>query len=396
MVDVKFSSRRKILLAGILLFLVLALALFSLFGHTKTFTVMPQERLQSAEEGEGLFVFYQYAPLLYSGEDMSGLDLDPNQRYPDRTPLGKLTDSLRSKGKEILDHRESLRSKGDRVQAIHFPIEGRMPLLPAAIGEEGDRENYQTPFSTQSQEGNHSYPLLGDDRPVPDLNEKARDWEEDYIESCLSSGQVLSSPYGRIILSTDGLEEWITPSILSALGPGDVRKKALGLPKRQEGLTFVEDRIFYLVVDLGQSVGERDFQPGQGVSLQIDGSIDLEGRLDRMVESKEGEALYIFSLRQGFSKISGKRYCSVKLLEDQEDAFLLPINTVASDEKGQSYCFRLDRTNSAQRVPVKILEKKGDYLYVSAKAPEDPKLPRLSAYDQVLYKPAAIQEGKNY
>lgn len=397
MTHIKFSEKSKFFLAGLLVFLILFFVLFSLFGHTKVYTVMPQESLRSVEEGEGLFVFYQYAPLLYSGEDMSGLDVDLNQRYPDLTPLGKLPDALRKKGKEILAHRETLRSKGDQLVSDQFHHEEeRIPLLPSAIGEEGDRKKYTTSFSATEREGNHQYPLLGDDRPVADLNEKGREWEEDYIIKCLSSGNILTSPYGRVVLSTDGLEEFITPSILSALGPGDVRGKKLGLPQRQNGLSFVEDRIFYLAVDLGQSVGQRDFEIGQGLPITIDGSIELEGRLDRKVESKEGESLYIFSIRDGFSRISSKRYCSVSLLKGQEDAFLLPIDTVASDESGQSYCYRLDRTHSAEKVPVTILEKKDNHLYVSAKAPEDPKLPRLSAYDQILYHPTKIQEGKNY
>lgn len=397
MPQVKLSSKTKYILAGLMALAVLAFILFSFLGHPKLYTIMPQETLQSSEEGEGLFVYYEYAPILFSGEDMSGLDLDTNRRYAAMTALGKLSDDLKVKGKAILSHSEAIKNQENLSLSPKLTQSmNRMMFLSQGLNTAEDGADYRTDFTTVPREGNHKYPQLGDDRPVPDLVENGRDWEEAYISACLSSGQVMSGPYGRILLSTDGLEEGVTPAILSGLGPRDIRGKKPGLEQKQDGLTFVEDRVFYLAVDLGRSVGERDFEVGDRVPLKVDGLFDLEGQLDRKVESKEGDVLYIFSLQNGYSKIAGKRYCSVSLLERQQDVFFLPFETVATDESGKSYCYRLDRTNSAEKVHVKIVEKKDEGFYVSAEAPEDPKAPRLSAYDQILYNPKEIQEGKNY
>lgn len=369
-------------IVGLSLLLLVLLIVFLVARRSRPHyrTLLPAVPYTCEEKGQGAFFYFEYAPLFFEEAVPETEKISIDQRFRPYTKLGNLSDQSLSRARDLLSQLEA--------EDGHEKKEDGLEKNP-------DLSDYTLSFSVRPITEAHSYPLLGDHARVLDPYRSDRAMEKNYLRRMIDQKALLSGPFGRIRKEVDGLEELFQPALLFSLEPGDLNIKNARVFSLRPGLKWVEDRLFYLALDLPARLVERPLVPGETYPLLIEEKTRLMGDLDRLVTRPDGRSLAIFSLRTGFDQLSGQRFVSAQVIEKEQDAFQLPLDAVESDGEGRYFCYRLDRANRAQKVAVQLLGKKDDIFYVAAQQ-SDPKQKSLQAFDRILLPAKKVAEGKTY
>lgn len=379
------------------LLFIFFLALISFFAFKscskpKTYTLMPEESININAQGKGLFVFYEYPVKAFEGLDFSKADFNEDERFRPDSPIIPFDENMKNRVENYIKTVDSTRPVSDTEEIT----EKAKPENKESDQEEDFKEitgNFKPSFSLKPNENPHQYPMLGDSKPVIDPNDPSKNWETKYLQKVLSGGYILAGPYGRVIKSLDGFENLISPQLLLTILPGDIERGNFKNNKLK-GLKFVEDRHFYMVMDLDDPKNSGNFKQGKNYEVELENGNKIEGVIDLIRSDKDGGKLFIFSIRTGYDKVRDKRFQDVKLYGPSVSAFRLPMACLDNDGD-KSYCYKLNYKNKAQRVNVDLLKVEDKYALV--KVPEeDKKKGDLTSYDRVLFKPQSVKEGQMY
>ncbi len=390
--NMNFRFKKSYILYILFLALISFFA-FKSFSKPKSFTLMPEESVNINSRGAGLFVFYEYPVKAFEGLDFSKSNFNDEERYRPGSQLIPLDENMRKRAENYLKSvQETIPASGEEATKEEAKTD--------KTGEKNlDKEFkdktsiFRPSFSLKPNENPHQYPLLGDSSPVIDPNDPKNSWETKYLQRVLSGGYVLSGPYGRVIKSLDGFENLISPPLLLSIMPGEIERGKF-TNNKLKGLKFVEDRHFYLVMDLEDAKSSENFKQGRNYEIELEDGNKIEGVIDLIRSDKEGGKLFIFSIRTGYEKVKDKRFQDVKLYGPSVNAFRLPMDCLANDGE-KSYCYKLNFKNRAQRVNVNLVKVEDNYALVQVPE-EEKKNGDLSSYDRVLFNPQSVKEGQMY
>ena len=215
-----------------------------------------------------------------------------------------------------------------------------------------------------------------------------------YLEKILDRGQLIAPKSSVVRFQTDGYEDLFSPLMIDQMEPGDVLKNEPG-PVRQ-GIKFVDNRLFYLLVDIPQSVHRNDWSVGSRYDLLIDEDTSLEAKLEAVKTDDLNRQLLVFSLRDGFSILDDKRFVSVNVVEEKYTSFILPMTCVY--RKGDYYYAQvLDENDVLIEVKLKVLDvflESGEFVVETGSKESDE--PELTLFDRVLLKPDNRKEEESY
>lgn len=378
---------KKRYIAYVLIFMLIVFFIYKNFSNKQSYTLLPEEKVNITGEGQGLFVFYEYAPKAFRGLDFSKADFDENKRYRPDSVLMSITDKIRSSATKYL------KISANKMEAEKDgKNESETDNKDDSLKERVDK--FRTSFSTKGTDTPHKFPLFGDNKAVINLNEDGRRWEIAYINRVLGTSSLLSGPYGRVIKSLDGFESLISPEMLFTLIPTDLEGGSFESNKLK-GLKFVEDRLFYLAVDLEESKSSIKFKQGLNYDLELENSEKIEGKLDLIKTDDQARNMFIFSIRNGYDKVKNKRFQKIKIYGPTINAFRIPLECLANDGN-MSYCYKLNYKNIAQRVNLDIIKIDDNTALVNNIDEKDKSLGKLSSYDRILYKPESVKEGQMY
>lgn len=219
--------------------------------------------------------------------------------------------------------------------------------------------------------------------------------EEEYMQRMLKADAVLTPLSGLVYPFSDGYETLLTPASLNLLQPGDLGTENVA-KQEYSGLKFVDNRLFYLALDLPQSVLPLDVQLQEEYILKTDKDVVFRGKLVRRAEDSLGRSLLIFTLRNGVLRARGERFATIRVVLSEADCYRLPSSAIFREGK-QNYCFVLDKNHVAKKVPVHLMatEKQKDaYLVVGGK--EKGKDAGLHRFDRVIIHSEEVKEGGLY
>lgn len=367
------------------IFLVLGIFAFlkSSLSQPDTFTLMPAENVSQGRKGQGVFIFYEYAPTPYQGVDFSKTGINTEIRYREGTPLAPLSPSIKNRIQTWLEAEKKAAVEEGKKEISEIEIIRPLP------------DFYTPSFRVRPSPYPHNIPQLGDNKRVKDLSSEGREWEKAYFEEVIKTNQILSAPYGRVRLGCDGFENILTPASLMGMEPGDLADPLTSEKTLFHGLKFVEDRLYYLAVDCPATVRPRSFTPGQATDLRLEGGMVLTGRLDLVRKDKDGRELYIFSMREGYDEIKDMRFTRLEILGPGENVYSIPVDCLAKDSGGV-YCYLLDQSRKAVRINVEIAGSRDKAILIRTEETTPSKKIVLQPYDQLLRNPEKITEGKTY
>lgn len=383
---IKKDGRAKSLLTW-LFWILLALGIFAFLKSSlfqpDTYTLMPAENVSQGRKGQGVFIFYEYAPTPYQGVDFSKSGINTEIRYREGTPLAALSPSMKNRIRTWLDAEKKTAGEEKKGEISENEIIRPLP-------------NFYTPsFRVRPFPYPHNSPRLGDNKRVKNLSSGGREWEKTYFEEVIKTNQILSAPYGRVLLHCDGFENILTPSSLMGMEPGDLAHPLTSEKTLFHGLKFVEDHLYYLAVDCPSTVRPRSFTPGQATDLRLENGVILTGHLNMVRKDKDGRELYIFSMREGYEEIKNLRFARLEILGPGENVYSVPVDCLAKDSSGV-YCYLLDQSRKAVRINVEIAGSRDKAILIRTEETTSSKKAVLQPYDQLLKNPEKITEGKIY
>ncbi|WP_308540380.1 HlyD family efflux transporter periplasmic adaptor subunit [uncultured Murdochiella sp.] len=219
--------------------------------------------------------------------------------------------------------------------------------------------------------------------------------EEEYLQKMLKENAVLTPFSSMVYPFSDGYESLFTPESLHFLSPGDIGTENLS-HQEYSGLKFVDNRLFYLALDLPQSVLPLDVTLHEEYTLKTDKEVTLHGELIRRSDDPLGRSLLIFALRDGFLRIRGERFSSIRLLLSEADCYRIPSSAVFR-EGVETFCYVLDKNHVAQKIPVRLMDnaEESDELLVFG-GDEEKEKGALHRFDRVILRPQEVKEGGLY
>lgn len=229
------------------------------------------------------------------------------------------------------------------------------------------------------------------------LTPSARDQlrlESQYYEEVIRRRQVYMPFSGLVSVSLDGLEPFLLPGDLNRLSGADsLPQEAL---HQQPGLKFVDNRLYYLLVDLPKTCRKRTWTPGQTYRLRM-GDTDYRGTLERYVSGEGGQDFLIFSLREGFSVWAERRIQDLAIVRDQEKVYGLPRDSIFQED-GLYYCYMMNAAGQARKLPVYPLDfdfDRQEWILDAKQRLDDQGLPirTVQVLDKVVADPEGIEEG---
>ncbi|WP_071705558.1 HlyD family efflux transporter periplasmic adaptor subunit [Murdochiella vaginalis] len=218
--------------------------------------------------------------------------------------------------------------------------------------------------------------------------------EEEYLQKMLKADAVLTPFSCMASFVSDGYESLFTPQSLSLLQPGDLGTEN----KNQEhaGLKFLDNRLFYLVLDLPQSVLPLDVKLGEDYTLVTDKDVTLHGKIIRRSDDSLGRSLLIFSLRDGVLRVRGERFSTIRLVLSQAECYRLPESAIFY-EGAETFCYVLDKNHVAKKVAIHLMgsDKETGEFFVAG-GDDDANEAALHRFDRVILRPQEVKEGGLY
>ncbi len=242
-------------------------------------------------------------------------------------------------------------------------------------------------------------PIASFDRQTQEELASLADQENDpaiaaYEKKLGSSGKLLMPFSGMLQIGTDPYAEIFTPESLNVMAPGDVAPK-VSTERSSKGLTFFDNREFYLAVDVPHTTHPAVFQTGKRYALTIDGQIPLHGTLDLTRKNAHGDQLLIFSLQEGFQQIASIRFAAVNIESDRRACYAVPLSAV-KEEGQETFCYVIDAEQVMHKVPVQILSdsETTDHIYITAAESSTGEAPSLHAFDDLLFDASEGKDGQ--
>lgn len=225
---------------------------------------------------------------------------------------------------------------------------------------------------------------------------QAIEMEISYLETILEDGAVLAPHSSIVQFSFDGYEKLYSPYSLAYLAPSDINRNKT-LEETKPGIKFVDNRIFYLAVDLSQTVSESDWDLGKTYSLIVNDNAELEGKLQYISSNQKNEEVLIFAIRDGYSLIEDLRFTKVNVVEDKQSGFILPSSSIY-EEDGKYYCHIYNEANIVEKVEVNLLDVflEDEEVVVAYEDDADPRTRELEIYDRLILDPSKTEEGDFY
>lgn len=219
--------------------------------------------------------------------------------------------------------------------------------------------------------------------------------EEEYLKNMLQQDAVLTPFSGIVYPFSDGYESLFTPESLNLLSPGDLGSENAS-HQEFSGLKFIDNRLFYLALDLPQSVLPMDVRLNEEYTLKTDKNVILHGKLVRRSDDELGRSLLIFSLRDGVLRIRGERFAQIRLVLSEAECYRIP-GTAIVREGAETFCYVLDKNHVAKKIPVHLMgaEKKNDEFFVAGGDDNDDEA-ALRRFDRVILRPQNVKEGGLY
>lgn len=222
----------------------------------------------------------------------------------------------------------------------------------------------------------------------------------DFLERVLKTGRVTAPFSSTVEVTLDGYESLFNPRDLDTWAPGDVPERE-NATERRPGLKFVDNRLFYLAVDLKPTHLDQgwklDPESDNMYSLLVNDT-PVNGRLLRIAKDGSGRTLLIFALRDKFDELRNLRFASVDIIQASEQAFKIPIDSVFQDGD-QMFCYVLNADQTAAKTQVHILDinaRENVFIVkaVNPAAKEKTPLRQLKVFDRVIRNPEGITDGK--
>lgn len=268
---------------------------------------------------------------------------------------------------------------------VPTPLQGQ--LLEAGKVEDGERRKGGEALGPLSEEEKRELERS--------LAQEAGTVVGDYYQKMLDQGQALMPFSGLVTTTIDGYEDLLRPDMLEDLSPTDIPFQETG-KREKRGLRFIDNRVFYLALDLPRRIHGQDWKIGGEYSLETDQGSRLSGRLESVHSLPSGEELLLFSLHDGLLQVVDQRFCSISLEVSYHKAFRIPISACFA-EGSQTYCFIQDKDNLVTKVSLQVLEAdldQGEFLVeAEQKKGEENPYPTLSLYDRLILDPKNLEEG---
>lgn len=219
-----------------------------------------------------------------------------------------------------------------------------------------------------------------------------------YLQKIVDSKQLIMPFSGRVQLSVDGYEEIFTPESLSNMSPDDFSFNSDS--EKLFGIKFVENKIFYLTVQLPQSFYNRDFSVDSYYSLKINENIDTNGKLVQIKNNDKNETLLTFEMRVDYDKLHEFRFVDVQVLLDMEQVFFIPLDAIF-EEADEFYVYVVNSDNIIQKVKIQFIgymfDRHEAVVIDTSKYPEENGSTRyLKKFDNIIINAEEFKEGDKY
>ena len=270
----------------------------------------------------------------------------------------------------------------------------------AFLYEEGDRVRIDSPILALSEEEmdeeNIRLKKLHKEKKkkLTNFQKSYLKKEEDYLKKMLDSKQVFMPFSGILSLSVDGYEDFFSLEHLEKLQPGDFYGNIPQENKKMEGIKFLDNRTYYLVCDLNQSLIQENWELEKTYNLQINKELILEGKLNKFVMDEFQRTLLIFELHDHFEKIYQDRFVDLAIILDETPAYFIPRDSLF-EEKKNYFVYVLDKNKKAKKQKVDLLDfdfSSQNWLVKREEKAED----ALSNFDQIFLRPEKVKEGGAY
>lgn len=222
-----------------------------------------------------------------------------------------------------------------------------------------------------------------------------------YLDRVIQTGQVIAPGSTVVHYSLDGYERLCRPESLFRLLPGDLcQNRAVQEYTSVPGIKFVDNRLFYLAVDLPRATLARSWKVKEDYAIHLNEDVSLTGRLELVKTADNNAQILVFSFREGYEKIKDIRFCGAVIERGMKTAFLIPIQSVFY-ENGKAYCYALNSDDVARKTQLDILDSSLDIRQFvvrawSAEARAQKEERQLRTFDRVLLNPVGIVEGEMY
>lgn len=337
--------RRLSAIIAVVVLLILAVMLIR--RRASTSVISEQITYRKSLHGKGAFFFYEFAPDFLQGETLNISEKFLNRRLRAET--------------------------------------GILPLKENAL------KRYQTLLDEKKKAAEAAEPELSANTEM--------ERELRYLKQVIDAKQILVPKAGLVSLKLDGYESLYRPQSLNALLPGDISFDQTDMVI-MPGLKIVDNRKFFLAVDLPQTLHARSLSLGQYCDVQIDDKTSLNGRIERIVSDELNRTLIILSMDAGFDRVRDRRYIDAEIRLEERSAFKLPIDAVVNIS-GRYYCYILDASGIAHKRRVELLDtiESERVFIVAAHLPKDEKGESertVERLDRVVLDPGSVKEGAMY
>lgn len=339
-------KKRKTNLFYLFPFFALIAVLLLLFIQTRkpqTFTIMETYSYIHQEIGDGLTVFNEYAPNFLKGLNTESLGMREGQRMRVDDYISNLDDDM------FLNIQEDLSVYRSKLQEL-------------------------------------------DNSPL-ELEEL--DFRIDYLEKVLDKGQVLVPKSSIVSFTLDGYEELYSPLYLDSIQPGDLHVNDLA-SSPLSGIKFIDNRIYYVMVDLPQSVEIREWSLGSEYELIYDGESSIRAILNQVKTDDLNRQLLLFTARDDIFKVLDKRFGKISIASQPIESYLLPTSAIY-EEGGIYYCHRVNENNVIEKVEISLVDSfiESKEFVVQATVNEEG-IESIKLYDRIIVDPSASQIGEIY
>ena len=330
--------------------IVLVLVLTALLlARQKVGTVMLTEQItyRKSLSGNGAFYFYEYAPEFLQGETLNISEKFLNRRLRAETGV------LPLKEEAIRRYRERLAEDQTALSDSRL-----------SVGAKSDLEA-----------------------------------EIAYLNQMITAKQLMVPRAGLIKLKLDGYESLCRPQGLNALLPGDISADRIDMAA-MPGFKIVDNRRFFLAVDLPQTLHARELEYGGRYTVRIDDGLELNAAVERIVSDELNRTLVILSVDSGYEKIQDRRYVKAEIELDEHSAFKVPMSAVFN-ASGDYYCYIADASGIVCRRKLALLDaiEEEQVFIAAAELPDDENgrpQQTVERWDRIILNPNAVKEGAIY
>lgn len=339
-------KKRKTAVYILLPFFALAAGLILLFVQTRkpsTIALMETYSYIHQETGDGLLIFNEYAPDFLKNSNLDQTGLQEGRRI-------RVDDYISS-----LDE-----TAADRVREEIKVLQNKLT--------NPENEN---------------------------ISREEVSFKIDYLSKVLERGQVIAPKSSMIKLSLDGYEELYSPATITDLQPGDIQVNEQRTTLTT-GIKFIDNRIFYVAVDMTQGIEPRDWSIGSEYELIFDGETTIQGILDQIKTDDLNRQLLIFSARNDISSVLDMRFGKVSVASDPLVSYLLPTSAVY-EEDGKYYCHRINEQNIIDKVELVLVDSFIDSEeFVVQPTLNEYDQESIKLYDRIILDPSPSQIGEIY